>query len=56
MKLNNPQIVGFGISNNDTFRQATTYAKGAIIGSAFIKHVTQKGIDDIKSFIDRVLH
>lgn len=26
MNLNNPQIVGFGISNNDTFTQATTYA------------------------------
>lgn len=56
MDLNNPQIVGFGISNNDTFTQATTYAKGAIIGSAFIKHVTQKGTDDIKSFVDSVLH
>jgi len=56
MNLNNPQIVGFGISNNDTFTQATTYAKGAIIGSAFIKHVTQKGADDIKSFVDSVLH
>lgn len=56
MNLNNPQIVGFGISNNDTFTQATTYAKGAIIGSAFIKHVTQKGTDDIKSFVDSVLH
>lgn len=56
MNLNNPQIVGFGISNNDTFTQATRYAKGAIIGSAFIKHVTQKGTDDIKSFVDSVLH
>lgn len=56
MNLNNPQIVGFGISNNDTFTQATTYAKGAIIGSAFIKHVTQKGTDDIKSFVNSVLH
>ena len=56
MNLNNPQIVGFGISNYDTFNQATTYAKGAIIGSAFIKHVTQKGTDDIKSFVNSVLH
>ena len=36
MKLNNPQIVGFGISNKETFLQATQYAKGAIIGSAFM--------------------
>ena len=37
MNLKNPQIVGFGISNKDTFNQATKFAKGAIIGSAFIK-------------------
>jgi len=40
MNLKNPQIVGFGISNNETFTQATKYAKGAIIGSTFVKHVT----------------
>ncbi|TFG71325.1 MAG: tryptophan synthase subunit alpha, partial [Flavobacteriales bacterium] len=37
LKLHNPQIVGFGINNADTFQQATGKAKGAIIGSAFIK-------------------
>ncbi|MGI9546487.1 MAG: tryptophan synthase subunit alpha, partial [Flavobacteriaceae bacterium] len=37
MKLKNPQIVGFGISNALTFKHATEFAKGAIIGSAFIK-------------------
>ncbi|MBF8151344.1 tryptophan synthase subunit alpha [Winogradskyella sp. F6397] len=54
LKLNNPQIVGFGISNNETFTQATQYAKGAIIGSAFIKHVTKNGINDINSFITSI--
>lgn len=52
MNLKNPQIIGFGISDNKTFTQATTYAKGAIIGSAFIKHITSKKIDSIKEFID----
>lgn len=52
MNLNNPQIVGFGISNNDTFTQATTYAKGAIIGSAFIKHLTNHGVETIASFVN----
>jgi len=55
MNLNNPQIVGFGISNNETFTQATTYAKGAIIGSAFIKHLTNHGLAKIKAFTDLIL-
>lgn len=55
MKLNNPQIVGFGISNNDTFTQSTKHAKGAIIGSAFVKHVTNNGIDTIDTFVKTIL-
>lgn len=54
MNLNNPQIVGFGISNNETFTQATKHAKGAIIGSAFIKHLTSNGIKNIDSFIKTI--
>ena len=55
MNLNNTQIVGFGISNNKTFKQATAYAKGAIIGSAFIKHLTNNGIKKIDSFVKEIL-
>lgn len=55
MNLKNPQIVGFGISNHHTFKQATTYATGAIIGSAFIKHLTENGTNQIDAFIDHVL-
>lgn len=55
MHLKNPQIVGFGISNHETFTQATTHAKGAIIGSAFIKHLTNKGTKHIDEFVDGVL-
>ncbi|SNZ01967.1 tryptophan synthase subunit alpha [Flagellimonas pacifica] len=51
MQLKNPQIVGFGISNSQTFDQATEKAKGAIIGSAFIKHLTQKGTEKIAEFV-----
>lgn len=54
MNLNNPLIVGFGIHNASTFDQATTHAKGAIIGSAFIKELTQKGITGIPDFIKRI--
>ena len=55
MNLKNPQIVGFGISNNETFSQATKYAKGAIIGSAFVKHVTYEGVNTIDDFINKIL-
>ncbi|MGB1308913.1 MAG: tryptophan synthase subunit alpha, partial [Oceanihabitans sp.] len=51
MQLKNPQIIGFGISNNETFTQATQHAKGAIIGSAFIKHLTKNGVAEISSFV-----
>ncbi|MGB5393341.1 MAG: tryptophan synthase subunit alpha [Lutimonas sp.] len=51
MKLKTPQIVGFGISNKETFAQATAFAKGAIIGSAFVKNLTENGIQGIDSFV-----
>jgi len=55
MELKNSQIVGFGISNNETFTQATQYAKGAIIGSAFIKHLSANGVDGIDTFVKSIL-
>lgn len=54
LKLKNPQIVGFGISNYDTFNAATTYAKGAIIGSAFIKYLKTNGTQNINKFIKTI--
>ena len=36
MKLNNPFLIGFGISDNNTFTIASSYGSGAIVGSAFI--------------------
>jgi tryptophan synthase alpha chain len=44
MKLKNPTLIGFGISDKETFDTACQYANGAIIGSAFIKALT-KGHD-----------
>ena len=55
LKLDNPQIIGFGISDHETFSQATQHAKGAIIGSAFIKHVTKHGVNNLKKFTDIIL-
>lgn len=49
--LKTPQIVGFGIKDQETFAQATTHAKGAIIGSAFIKMLTKEGLTGIEGFV-----
>ena len=54
MDLKNPQIVGFGINNNATFNQATKHAKGAIIGSAFIKFLTNNSAGEIDKFIKSI--
>lgn len=40
MNLRNPLMIGFGISNRESFQTACQYAQGAIIGSAFIKALT----------------
>jgi len=37
VSLKNPRLIGFGISNAETFEHACQYASGAIIGSAFVK-------------------
>lgn len=43
MKLQNPLLVGFGISDNSTYNEACKYANGVIIGSAFVKKLGEKG-------------
>ena len=55
LNLKNPQVIGFGINNKSTFNQATKYAKGAIIGSAFIKNLTENGISSIDKFIKNII-
>ena len=54
MNLRNPQIIGFGINNAETFNQATQFAKGAIIGSAFITNLTENGVESIGNFVKRI--
>jgi tryptophan synthase alpha chain len=51
LNLKNPQIVGFGIKDKETFSQATKHQKGAIIGSAFIKFLKSNTIYSLKNFI-----
>ena len=54
LKLKNPQIVGFGIKDNQTFLEATKYQNGAIIGSAFIKFIASNPINKIKNFVTNI--
>jgi tryptophan synthase alpha chain len=52
MQLKNPAIIGFGISNNDTFKKACEYAQGAIVGSAFVKFLgTENYLEKIPEFV-----
>jgi len=43
MNLKNPGIIGLGISDKKTFKSACDMADGAIIGSAFVKMLTETG-------------
>jgi tryptophan synthase alpha chain len=43
MKLKNPSLIGFGISNNETLREAGKYSRGGIIGSGFVKILEKEG-------------
>ena len=56
MKLKNPRLIGFGISDRDSFMQASRYAQGAIIGSAFIRLLegSQNLEQDIKAFVTSI--
>ena len=54
MKLKTPQVVGFGISNAETYQTATRFIRGAIIGSAFIQFLEKKGIAAIPDFIKSI--
>lgn len=54
MQLNTPQVVGFGISNAETYKAATRFTHGAIIGSAFINFLKKKGVDAIPDFVKSI--
>lgn len=54
LSLSVPLMIGFGISSNETYRQACEYAQGAIIGSAYIKALSAGG--DVKSATTQFIH
>ena len=56
MKLRNPVLIGFGISNHETFINAGKFARGGIIGSAFVNILEQDGNDfeNINQFMKEI--
>ena len=52
MKLKNPTMIGFGISDQKSFNKAAEYTRGAIVGSAFVKFLdTENAMERIPEFI-----
>jgi tryptophan synthase alpha chain len=56
MELRNPVLIGFGISNHETFINVGKFARGVIIGSAFVNILEQDGNDfeNINQFIKEI--
>lgn len=57
MKLHNPVLVGFGIKDKATFKEACVHANGAIIGTAYIRALENgKDVNTItKDFLSSIL-
>lgn len=51
MQLQNPQMIGFGISSKESFSLATKFQKGAIIGTAFIQFIEKNPSENIGHFL-----
>lgn len=56
MNLRNSRLIGFGINNHETFEMASQHANGAIVGSAFIRHLAEHGTspDSIRAFVQTI--
>lgn len=56
MSLHNPRMIGFGISNRQTYSTACDYASGGIIGSKFIELLGSKPTvkDAVRSLVEAV--
>ena len=55
MKLKNPTMIGFGISDRKSFNKADEYTRGAIVGSAFVKFLDSKdALRNVKGFLETI--
>lgn len=51
--LAKPFLIGFGVKDRESFASACSFANGAIIGSAFIKTLSEK--KGVKNFIQEII-
>jgi len=56
LNLKSPRLVGFGISNHETYAHACKYSNGVIAGSAFIRSIEEEGslAENVKKFISLI--
>ena len=54
--LRNKRMIGFGVKDKAGFDHACAHANGAIIGTAFVKHIKENGVSDesVAKFISQV--
>ncbi len=55
--VQSPRLIGFGISDRQSFKNACQYANGAIIGTAFIKAISREGDlkENISDFVKSII-
>ena len=53
LKLKNPRLIGFNVKDRETYDFASSNSNGAIIGSAFVKAISEEG--DLKQNIQEFI-
>lgn len=57
LKLRNPIMIGFGISNQKALETVFSFTSGAVVGSAFVKNIRESEKDyGIKNFMNQLLN
>lgn len=55
MELKTPIVIGFGISDYQTYKHANQYADGAIVGTAFVRELGKKNWkEQLPAFIQQI--
>ena len=57
LNLKIPVLIGFGVSTNGDFEKVNQYVSGAIVGSAFLRHIEAQGISpqSIQQFVSSII-
>lgn len=55
--MKNPLMIGFGISDSASFKRAGRFASGAVIGTAFIRSISEGNVEEkVPAFISSILN